>query len=1140
MMIRNPSVQAYLFGQLGQTISYDIKGTGLSLYFKGGLGFSASDIVAKSRLRDERIESSRVNIVLNLIELFKGRVVPLRIDIIKPRIELPTLKAFGYTKEGGGTVLRQMIEAGLSGLKSASIKDACLVVKGLPYGFKGLDFDLYSDTTDLTRLRLKVNGGFSYNTETVMFSLAGVITEGLEKISAKAELSTGRIPLNLLPCPAFLPFSNGSAKVDVMLNARLGGPVSAQGKILGENAHFSVIEHGRTKQYDLSSFELAFDASYFEQVLEISSAELKGPEFSAIAHSRVDFKDIKNPHISINVKSPFMPLETFKRVFPTSVVPSLVEYDIFPICSGGEARLKDLSLNGALEQFRHFCLPENGDLLSMKVEWKDMVVNKDGKGLPFEKVSGDVVIEKQGLLLTISNAVFGTSIVKGASLKINPLCGDHSYNITCSGIFELDDLKKQTELSFLPKAAGETLKDFKALSGKMEGQVEVALGPGFVRPRIIKGQFSFKECLIEHNNIVLPLLLDEADMRISNQEMGWFQGRGKWGKSEFQASGETSDRWKDCKFKIASRAQADELLGLFFKTGKSTLSSRDTVPCEVEIERINDHWAFKGEARIKDIVMDNGTMFLDPPGENDRAVFELDLYPGKEVRLKNLLLDLDGAGVRLNGSFDLTNKNDLWLSVSTEGLSLTGLGVRTERGVVKPKGLLTCNADLRTFFKEPGKTTINGNASGRDISFDLKGLASPVTDCNFKLELSGQEMLIRSLHMQVGQSPIDIKGRLKGWDFIKGDLTADAESLNFGDFIQKGSDSGQKTSDETLLSEDTQETETPTVEDQEASEKTLLGRSEFQFSLNAKRGKCKKFDLGPLHAKCVLRSGDLYVDSAEAQLEHGALSVKGYVKKRQGPERINIISNIKMTAQPAGDLLKSLGTDGKALEGTLNMESSLSSKGADTKGLIAGLKGNASLGMENGCITSSFKTVFKILDVLNIMNIFKTRLPDLTKKGLSFETIEAHADIKDGVIHTDDFSIKGPILNAVVQGDVDLTRKWEDLIFWAQTLETLDTVISWVPIIGYILTEKENAPKGVVIYPVQIRGDWSNPEVKMLPSVMKIGGGVINIFKRLLETPGRIFKKISGVKDGLAKAVGPLSENDSRADQPTAFKEYLD
>jgi hypothetical protein len=937
-----------------------------------------------------------------------------------------------------------------------------------------------------------------------------------------------------------LPFSKGSAKADVMLNAKLGGPVSAKGKILGEDAHFSVIEHGRAKEYDLSTFELFFDSSYFEQVIEISSVELHGPGFSASARSKVDFNNITNPHISLGVESPFMPLETFKQIFPTPVVTHLVEEIFFPICSGGDARLTDLTMNGTLDQFRHICLPENKDLLSMKVEWKDIIVEKDGKGLPFEKVSGEIGIEGQGLSLSISNAVFGGSIIKSASMKINSLCGDHLYNITGKGLFELDDLKKQADLAFMPQAVVSALKEFKDLAGKMEAQVDMTLNQGFVNPRVINGEFLFKDCLIGRDDILLPLSLDEAHVLVSNEYKGLFEGGGHWGRSEFQASGSTSDLWNTFQANISSSAQADELLNLFFQGRQFPISNRGLVSCQMEIERMDDKYSVKGETDLKDVVMDKGTVFLDPPGENNKAIFDMDFFPGKEIRMNDLRLDLDGTGIKVKGSYDLINKDEIRLNVSTERLPLRCLGIRSQGGDLNVQGLLTCNTDLRVFLKDPKKTTMSGNASGQDISFAVTGLASSVSDCQFKLNFSGQDISIHSLDMRVGQSTLDIKGLLKGWDGFKGELAVESGYLNLGDFVAKEPDSGQITSGQDKLTESPAEGELTSVERPESTMKKFVDRMDLQFSMNAKKGQWKRLGLGPLHAQCLLRSGDFYMERADVQLEHGIFSVKGHVKKEQGPERINIISNIKMAGQPASEILYSLGTDGKALEGTMSLESNLATKGGNCKDLISGLTGNASLSMENGCITSSFSTVFKVLDVLSLMNIFKTRLPDLSEKGLYFETIEANAEIKDGIIHTDDLAIKGPILNAVVQGTVDLSRKWEDMIFWAQTLETLDTVVSWVPIIGYILTEKENAPKGVVIYPVKIRGDWNDPEIKLLPSVKNLGSGVINIFKRLLNTPGRIFKKISGVKDGLANAVNVMPERDGQPVESTGRNEYLD
>ena len=170
------------------------------------------------------------------------------------------------------------------------------------------------------------------------------------------------------------------------------------------------------------------------------------------------------------------------------------------------------------------------------------------------------------------------------------------------------------------------------------------------------------------------------------------------------------------------------------------------------------------------------------------------------------------------------------------------------------------------------------------------------------------------------------------------------------------------------------------------------------------------------------------------------------------------------------------------------------------------------------------------MNVLSLQNVIHRRLPNLSKESFPFDHMEAHFTGKDGIIETDDFTIKSPVLNLVSPGKIDLNKEHLDFIVWVQTLEAMDSVISKVPIIGYILTEKECAPKGVLLYPVEVKGRWSDPEVKYSPSMMRLGSGVLNIFKRILSAPGHYFKMISGGEQ----------EAEEQMVFPTDFGEKLD
>jgi hypothetical protein len=70
-------------------------------------------------------------------------------------------------------------------------------------------------------------------------------------------------------------------------------------------------------------------------------------------------------------------------------------------------------------------------------------------------------------------------------------------------------------------------------------------------------------------------------------------------------------------------------------------------------------------------------------------------------------------------------------------------------------------------------------------------------------------------------------------------------------------------------------------------------------------------------------------------------------------------------------------------------------------------------------------------------------------------------------------------------------------------LVTLDTVLSNVPIAGYIITGKD---KAFLSFIYEVKGDLDNPKIEAIP-IKSIGEGFLGIIKRLLETPLRPFQK---------------------------------
>jgi uncharacterized protein YhdP len=88
-------------------------------------------------------------------------------------------------------------------------------------------------------------------------------------------------------------------------------------------------------------------------------------------------------------------------------------------------------------------------------------------------------------------------------------------------------------------------------------------------------------------------------------------------------------------------------------------------------------------------------------------------------------------------------------------------------------------------------------------------------------------------------------------------------------------------------------------------------------------------------------------------------------------------------------------------------------------------------------------------------------------------------------------------------GKVDVGKNLIDAKIGVHPLVTFDTVLSKIPIAGYILTGKD---KAFLSYIYEVKGDLDDPKIEAIP-IKSIGEGFFGIIKRLLETPLRPFQK---------------------------------
>jgi uncharacterized protein YhdP len=180
----------------------------------------------------------------------------------------------------------------------------------------------------------------------------------------------------------------------------------------------------------------------------------------------------------------------------------------------------------------------------------------------------------------------------------------------------------------------------------------------------------------------------------------------------------------------------------------------------------------------------------------------------------------------------------------------------------------------------------------------------------------------------------------------------------------------------------------------------------------------------------------------------------------------------------------------------------LRGEGEDFQKVKESLGGEMRVEFLNGVI-EKFNILAKVFSVLNVSQLFKGRIPDLTTRGLPYRQIKATISVKDGIASTEDFLVDSDAIKITIVGKVDLGRNWIDARVGVHPLGTVDTVLSSVPVAGYILTGKDKAFLSVIY---EVKGDLNDPQIDPIP-VKGLGENFIGILQRLLETPVRPFQK---------------------------------
>jgi len=430
----------------------------------------------------------------------------------------------------------------------------------------------------------------------------------------------------------------------------------------------------------------------------------------------------------------------------------------------------------------------------------------------------------------------------------------------------------------------------------------------------------------------------------------------------------------------------------------------------------------------------------------------------------------------------------------TGNLALAGVSLK---GVdaVKPISALSGSVKLGADSLESGQLSVRVGSSALSGRAALSGFHSPTVSLSFYSPL----LDLADLGFNQGKVPLRVE-KVQGsvsWSKEKDTLQIGALSGTLGrSYLQvKGSVRNLK-SPQAELSVSSPHLE---LEDLGQLFAGPSGGGHFSLKANLTASEGRAHEIPFQRLKCLVQLEDkiLYLQPLEFAALDGEVSAKMRIDFGSGAPRYQLSCNLQRLS--ADRLLRTLGAKKQEMTGTVSAQGELSAKGENSLELRKSALGSVKLKVEHGSIRK-LSTLSKIFSILNVSQLFKLQLPEMVSGGMPYNKLTGDFAIRDGIAATHNLILDSNAINLSAVGKLDLPRDQLDLSIGVQPLQTVDKVVSHIPIVGWILTGKDHS---LITTYFEAKGPIEEPQVTAVP-VKSLAKGVFNVFKRVFELPERL------------------------------------
>jgi len=454
--------------------------------------------------------------------------------------------------------------------------------------------------------------------------------------------------------------------------------------------------------------------------------------------------------------------------------------------------------------------------------------------------------------------------------------------------------------------------------------------------------------------------------------------------------------------------------------------------------------------------------------------------------------NLDFADLRLTGRANLQNVS---LVIGEHMGKITNLSgaFRLQEGTLKiaqesnPLTFRIGASPMSVFgeltrFKDPVANLDISSSRFRmkDVGFTSDDSKQRLTQLKANISLEKDRLTMHSLSGRLGESDIHLKGYVSHFRKPEGDFQITSPFLAVEDLIAL---TGIRTVNK---------------------EKGHGEMGTIKAAVSVDRGTWQRIPFQDVQTHLVFDKQMLTFDSLEFSTMNGRVALKGSVDLTEETPKYKI--DVKTDSISSRRLNRELGLRRILTTGPLTIRGGMTCRGKTIADLEKTAEGDIGFTVAGGSV-NGFSVLSKILSILNVAQLLKMQLPDVTSDGMPYNEISGHFNVYDGILYTNDLVLKSDSINMAIVGKFDMMNETIDIIVGVQPLQTIDKIVGIVPIIGWIIAGKDRTL--IMVY-FSVKGPANDPVVTAIP-FQSMATGVFGIFKRIFQLPVEIFTNTGDV-----------------------------